>query len=98
MAARGTAEKEFITAKIMEVFPDAFINGKELRIPIVNGVDEIQIKVTLTAAKDNMAHNYNSTATNPIETSAEPAQPDLTGPDEQEKQSVVSLLELIGVK
>ena len=50
MAARGTNEKLQIMNKMLEVCPDSFctVDGKELRIP-VNG---IEIKVSLTAAKD----------------------------------------------
>lgn len=93
MAARGSAEKEFVMAKLMEVFPNAFMNGKEFRIPVMNGNEEIQIKVTLTAAKDNVAHA--ETADAPVAEKQEP-KVNLTGPDEKEKSSVAELLNLIG--
>ena len=48
--ARGAEEKQMVIDKIKEVFPEAFEYDKTIRIPI----GDIQIKVTLTAAKDNV--------------------------------------------
>ena len=48
--ARGAEEKQIIIDKIKEVFPEAFEYDKTIRIPI----GDVQIKVTLTAAKDNV--------------------------------------------
>ncbi len=45
---RGKEEKELIAKKIFEVFPNAFMDGKIIRIPI----NEVEIKVQLTCAKD----------------------------------------------
>ena len=48
--ARGQAEKLIVINKIKEVFPEAFEYDKTIRIPI----GDVQIKVALTAAKDNV--------------------------------------------
>ena len=48
--ARGQEEKLIVINKIKEVFPEAFEYDKTIRIPI----GDIQIKVSLTAAKDNV--------------------------------------------
>ena len=48
--------------KILEVFPNSFINGKEIRICGTENGEEVQIKVTLTAAKENIV---NETAEKP---------------------------------
>ena len=48
--ARGQEEKLIVINKIKEVFPEAFEYDKTIRIP----VGDVQIKVTLTAAKDNV--------------------------------------------
>lgn len=55
--AKGTESKAKITAKLLEVFPGSFVynGGKEIRIPMTEDGAEIQIKITLTAAKDNVA-------------------------------------------
>lgn len=51
MALKGTQAKEEITKKILEVFPSAFQYDKEIRIPWTENGEQIQIKLTLTAAK-----------------------------------------------
>ena len=48
--ARGQEEKLIVINKIKEVFPEAFEYDKTIRIP----VGDVQIKVTLTAAQDNV--------------------------------------------
>ena len=50
MASRGAEEKQIVIDKIKEVFPEAFEYDKTIRIPI----GDVQIKVVLTAAKDNV--------------------------------------------
>lgn len=49
--ARGAEEKLQIQNQILETFNGAFIYGKEIRVP----VGDVQIKVVLTCAKDNVA-------------------------------------------
>ena len=48
--ARGQEEKLIVINKIKEVFPEAFEYDKTIRIP----VGDVQIKVALTTAKDNV--------------------------------------------
>ena len=48
--AKGAEEKQMIINKIKEVFPEAFEYDKVIRIPI----GDVQIKVALTCAKDNV--------------------------------------------
>lgn len=48
--ARGQEEKLIVINKIKKVFPEAFEYDKTIRIPI----GDVQIKVALTAAKDNV--------------------------------------------
>ena len=50
MASRGAEEKQMVINKIKEVFPEAFEYDKVIRIPI----GDVQIKVALTVAKDNV--------------------------------------------
>ena len=51
MALKGSQAKEEITKKILEVFPSAFQYDKEIRIPWTENGEQVQIKLTLTAAK-----------------------------------------------
>ena len=55
--ARGAEEKLQIQNQILETFNGAFIYGKEIRIP----VGDVQIKVVLTCAKDNVAAGADET-------------------------------------
>ena len=55
MAARGSIAKEEVMNKILATFPGAFKYEKELRIPMMENGEELQIKVTLTAAKNMVA-------------------------------------------
>ena len=54
--ARGTGLKKDITNKILQVFPGSFLynDGKEIRICGNEDGSEIQVKVTLTCAKENV--------------------------------------------
>ena len=49
--ARGAEEKLQIQNQILETFNGAFVYGKEIRVP----VGDVQIKIVLTCAKDNVA-------------------------------------------
>ncbi len=70
MAARGAQAKEIITKKILEIFNGAFIFDKLIRIPIEEDGEDVQIKVTLTAAKDNVDGGV-TMATTPTEVNSE---------------------------
>lgn len=54
MALRGTISKEFVTKKILETFEGSFTHDKEIRIRCMEDGAEVQIKVSLTAAKTNV--------------------------------------------
>ena len=104
--ARGQEEKEQIKQKIMEVFDGAFEDGKTIRIPI-NG---LEIKITLTAAKDVIGNG--SAATAPINASQQsvggPSDPstaaeipweapaDSYKPTPKEKEDISILLQSLG--
>lgn len=54
--ARGQELKQKITQTILETFPGSFINEKEIRICGEENGETVQIKVTLTAAKENISN------------------------------------------
>lgn len=91
--ARGSTSKEIITAKILSMFEGSFINGKEIRLPMMEDGSPIEIKVTLTAAKDIVGGgaSINDTFT-PVEKSA----PISAEPTEEEKENVATLLKSMG--
>ena len=91
--ARGSQSKEIITKKILETFEGSFINDKEIRIPIEENGEIVQIKVTLTAAKVNVeCGGASSMAT------SEPVIPaQKVEVTEEEKQNVQKLMEGLGL-
>ena len=52
--ARGNQVKELILRKMKTLFPDMFQSGKEYRIPAQENGERIEIKITLTCAKENI--------------------------------------------
>lgn len=52
--ARGAASKTLIGTAILQVFPGSFIDsdGKTIRIPTTVEGEPIEVKLTMTAAKD----------------------------------------------
>ena len=53
--ARGQASKQSVEAVLLQTFPGAFKYDKEIRVPMIEDGAEVQIKITLTAAKTNVA-------------------------------------------
>lgn len=104
MAARGAESKEKVMQVILETFPSAFKYDKEIRIPMYENGEEIQIKVALTAAKTNVESGGDTAvpgatktvvkeiaATGPVETTG-PVEP-----TEEEKRNVANLLNMLGL-
>ena len=94
MAARGQESKDKIKAKIFEVFEDAFENGKEIRIPMEENGETIEIKITLTAAKVNVR----DAETMPImpQGNPSPAQ-EMVEPTAEEKENISNLIARLGL-
>lgn len=103
--ARGAVAKEIVFKKILETFEGSFMynGGKECRVPIDENGNEIQIKVTLTAAKDNVNPN-GEVSVKPAATAQEedaprnfPAPKERVEPTAEEKQNVEDLLKALGL-
>ncbi len=102
MAARGAQAKAEITKKILEVFPNSFTYDKEIRVPMMEDGSEVQVKITLTAAKTNVEHGgdtalpgaasdsfkWNET----IQKMTEPEVQVATAPTEEEKANLQRLM------
>ena len=103
MASRGAEEKQIVIDKIKEVFPEAFEYDKTIRIPI----GDIQIKVALTAAKDNVepggdtaVPGVKATKVVAIANGAEPIFEDVPAavePSAEELNAVSNLMESLGL-
>ena len=100
MAVKGSIAKQEVMAKILEIFPNAFQYDKEIRVPMIENGEEVQIKVTLTAAKVNVTNGADTALPGdfPAPTNT-PVTPERTAPVEptaQEKQNVANLLAHLG--
>lgn len=107
MAAKGSVLKGQIMQKILETFPGSFLynDGKEVRINGIEAGQEIQIKVTLTAAKETVEggtpHPVEISST--VDTIAPITKTPASGenvplePTEEEKQRLAQLLSSLGL-
>lgn len=57
MALKGSIAKEEVAKKILETFTSSFKYDKEIRIPIMENGELVQLKCTLTCAKVNVEPN-----------------------------------------
>lgn len=104
MAARGTLAKQTIKDKLAEVFSGKFYvsaDGKEIRISCEENGEEVQIKIAMTCAKDNIDMGTSSfinfeTATNNDNSSNEKVT-EVTKPSEEEKERVKTLCQQLGL-
>lgn len=100
--ARGATSKEKITNTILQTFSNSFTYDKEIRIPMIEDGEQIQIKVTLTAAKTNVEvgdenkipGSDNNNEINFEELSSNKVAVEVT---EQEKNNVATLLKNLGL-
>lgn len=103
MAVRGNVAKEEITRKILEIFSNSFINGKEIRIPYQENGEEVQIKVTLTAAKENVDNpsfaTNSAVAPNSVTVSfSQPSFAEVSSvPTDEEKENLQKLITKLGL-
>lgn len=95
---KGATSKEKITNKILKLFENSFLYNKEIRIPCVEDGQEIQIKITLTTAKENISSNEDK------ETAAVPSQEASVAPkvantetSAEEKANLSALLRSLGL-
>ena len=100
--AKGAEEKQMIINKIKEVFPEAFEYDKVIRIPI----GDVQIKIALTCAKDNVEPGGDTAVPGikatkvTITEGAEPVFEDVSAtiePSAEELNAVSNLMESLGL-
>ena len=98
--AKGQASKEIVINKLLEVFDNSFIDGKDLRINMIEAGEPIQIKISLTAAKNIIEKGaiLNASVSAPKEASAfdnpEPVKVKIT---ESEAENVAKLLSALNL-
>lgn len=102
--ARGASSKEQVMAGILAAFPGSFKYDKEIRIPMNEDGEIIQIKCVLTAAKVNVENGSDTvvpgtvTATKTVAASVNPAPTGfINEPTAEEKQAVADLVSKLGL-
>ncbi len=102
--SKGAVAKQAIFEKLLKVFNGSFMynNGKELRIPWDEDGVEVQIKVALTTAKENVSPEGEviraaAAASEEVPVPVFPAAPQITEPTEEEKKTVEDLLKTLGL-
>ena len=104
MAAKGATAKQAIFSKLLETFEGSFMynGGKELRIPWEEASGPVEIKVTLTAAKE-LVGNAAEAITAPVDIDMGnvmnfPEPRVNLEPSAEEKQNVEDLLKALDLK
>lgn len=91
--AKGQESKEKIKELLQYVFPAMFSpDGKELRIPVIENGERVEIKIALTCAKENVGGEGAVVAAN-----AEPSAVEFLTVTEEEKEQIKSLMERLGL-
>ena len=99
--AKGTESKNIVFAKLMEVFPDSFWEdtGKILRVPFNEDGSRVEIKITLTAAKNNLGGEAVSSAfdNTPVVNNTSSVTTSSIEPTQEEKDNIVKLIASLGL-
>ena len=101
MAAKGTESKNIVFSKLQEIFPEAFWEdqGKILRIPLDENGNRVEIKVALTAAKNNLGGENPTSAfdTAPVVNNSSTVNNTILEPTQEEKDNVAKLIASLGL-
>lgn len=101
--ARGAESKNTVMKKILETFPSSFAynDNKEIRIPCNEAGEIVQIKVTLTCAKENVEMGADAAMPGdfpaPKMTAPTPQRDTPVAPTAEEKANVAALLKSLGL-
>ena len=101
--ARGAEAKSKVSQQILAAFPGSFLynDGKEIRIPMPEGGEVVQIKVALTCAKENVEVGADNAMPGdfpaPKMTAPTPERTAPVQPTEAEKANVAALLKSLGL-
>lgn len=103
--ARGAAAKEEIINRLLNTFEGSFKFDKEIRIPMMENGEEVQIKVTLTCAKVNVDRGSDAALPGVSQTKDKPAVSSISNatdsfliePTAEEKANVKALMERLGL-
>lgn len=103
--AKGAESKTKVFEQLQKMFPDSFWNGpKEFRIPMEENGERVELKVTLTCAKENVGvsdsidfSSSNESTSNNTTVGSEDCDVSLSGePTEEEMENIKNLAEALG--
>lgn len=100
--AKGAEAKAKIFKQILETFPGSFSynDGKEIRIPMAEGAEVVQIKVALTCAKENVECGADTAIPGDFpapKAAPTPVRTEPVAPTAEEKANVSALLRKLGL-
>lgn len=101
--AKGAQAKNEVMKKILSTFEGSFLynDNKEVRIPMYEAGELVQIKVTLTCAKENVEIGSDNAMPGdfpaPKMTAPTPERSEPIKPTDAEKQAVADLLKSLGL-
>ena len=92
--AKGSQSKTLIGTALLQIFPGAFIDsdGKTVRIPTTVEGEPLEIKITMTCAKDIIGGEQINSVT--IENKPQPQNKEMT---EEEIQAVRDIITRLGL-
>lgn len=100
MALKGSISKEIVTKKILETFEGSFQYEKEIRIPMEEDGNQIQLKCVLTCAKTNVEPNGENAIPGEATSTAAgvPAsEKTFVEPTQEEKDNVQKLMQMLNL-
>ena len=101
--AKGQNAKNDIQKKILSTFEGSFLynDGKEIRVPMLDSGEQVQIKITLTCAKENVTMGADAAIPGdfpaPKTTAPTPERTQPVQVSAEEKANVASLLKSLGL-
>ena len=101
--AKGANAKIEVAKRILATFEGSFEynGGKEIRIPVMDGGELVQIKVALTCAKENVECGADNAMPGdfpaPTTTPVTPERTEPIAPTAQEKENVAEMLRRLGL-
>ena len=101
--AKGQNAKNDIQKKILSTFEGSFLynDGKEIRVPMLDSGEQVQIKITLTCAKENVTMGADTAIPGdfpaPKTTAPTPERTQPVQVSDAEKATVASLLKSLGL-
>lgn len=96
--AKGAIAKKEVISKLKEVFPEMFEYGsKELRIPMMEDGQRVEIKIALTCAKTNVGGDDASVESRVQTLDFSNETPANIEPSAEEKQNIAELMSRLGL-